>query len=201
VSMRLAELESQLQSARSELEAARQILNDARVPLDAAERDARAAWARKKSALASLNATRNAALACGLSKSASVLASEARFQARIQAASGEIRTIVSASHQVCDIFEWAWDSYLAARVREGEILNSMIECAAEVRQAASEGSDTGEIESTQVHKMRLQLAQSLANKEREKQERRSDLSLPDEAHYDPQYDDREILERRMRPWV
>ena len=190
--MLLSDLEVRLEQARAELEAAREILNDARLALDKVEGRARDTWLKKKAALHSRAVTLACAAACGLKASPSTLAAAARFQARADAATAEIRAIIDSSRHVCDLFESAWNSYAVARSKEIDTLQLISDLSVEIALP---------INSVKVHKLMQDLIVAQESKAKENVQRRRELSLPDESHYDPQYDERELLERRMRPWV
>jgi hypothetical protein len=193
MSLQLPELEARLQEARAELETAREILDDARHSLDEVEACARAAWSKKKAALHSRAATIAAASACGLQDSRSTLAAVARFQAHANEAVGEIRVIISSSKQVCELFEWAWDTYIAARSKEIDLLQCISDFSTEKPEPPTPP--------IQLNTIKKDLQEALQAKIKEQVQRKRELSLPDDPHYDPQYDSRELLERKMRPWV
>jgi hypothetical protein len=197
----LSDLELRLENARADLEAARQILNDSRLPVDEAENRAHAAWQKKKSAIESLVATRNAANACGLGRSIAVSLAETRIQTRIAAASREIRSIIQSSKQVCAIFEWAWNTYLAARALEVQVLGEMEVQATKVTTTDDTHSVGSGVMTRHGVPIPQQLREAMSREQEELLQRKRELVLPDDAHYDPQYDDVELLQRRRRPWV
>jgi len=183
-----------LSTAQRDLEAARVLLDQARAELDAVETRAREAWRRRNAASKSRDLTVQSARACGLLGTSSMVAAIRRWDHRIGAATMEIREIIESSKQTCALFEWVWEAYRNARAAEIRILQDRppINVAERERHSSSEQSRT---------RVQADLKQSLESQASEEKLRRVELALPDDEHYDPQYDDAELLQRRMRPWV
>lgn len=191
--MSMAELEEELGSVRANLESARTLLEEARIPLEAAEQQAKSAWTRRKAALASLAATAKAAQACGLGGSRSTLLAVSRLRERADREAATIRKVIESSHQTCEVFESAWAAYAAGRAEELIVLTSIAEAQ------ISADSPPEEIERKRL--VVREFAEIKRIVRNEETQRKQDLGLPDDPHYDPQYDDRELLERRNRRWL
>jgi hypothetical protein len=189
-----AEWIESLRAAQQELETARALLEQARTELEAFETRARDAWRRRNAASDSRVLTIRSARACGLFGTSSMAAAIRRCDNRIAAATIEIREIIESSRQTCALFEWVWEVYRKARAAEISVLQQRppITVAEPERRSITE---------ERLAAVRTALEESLATQASEEKLRRVELALPDDEHYDPQYDDAELLKRRMRPWL
>jgi hypothetical protein len=183
-----------LAAVQRDLESARTLLAEARAQMEDVEARAKDAWRRKNAAADSRRLTVRTAHACGLTNTATMLAAIRRCDDRVDTATNEIHEIIESSKETCSSFERAWEAYRNARAAEIHILR--------LRSATEVIEPERQID----HKERLMPAQvrlehALESQRREEKLRRSELALPDEEHYDPQYDDVELLQRKMRPWV
>lgn len=210
----LQDLEAQLVSIRDEVRAARSILAEARVPLELAEAEVKKCWARRKAALGSLESSKRAARSCGLDKTASAKLSSERFQRRVDEVGAEIKKIVHASREICKNFETAWALYLAAQNTETGLLAAIAEFQIRAWEGGPPGSRVEDgglrepISSMTLEpirgrqaKARAELRELQADRAKDEVLRLKELGLNDDGHYDPDYDEHELLLRRIRPWV
>ena len=187
----LRSLQKRLADAQANIEAARDLLAEARKPLEAAENEATATRARLEAARQSLTATRRGATACGVHNTSTMRVAIARIERRIDVETTHIRSVIASARQVCDIFEWAWNRCIEARQEEVRVLEA-ISLAIQLEPKETEVRHIGSVNALHIAERSLV---------RERSERNVDLALPDEDHYNPQYDEAELWERRNRPWL
>lgn len=187
-------LESQLRSMRERVKEARAALSQARIPLQDLENRARRARDRKRATLESMRVTLNAARACGLGGSASMRSTVARLRAKADEATTEVRELIQSAGTVCAAVDRAHDELRNLRVLEAETLLALAHLT-EHEQAEAADRDRRQRE------VLRELEELEETRRREQAERERELGWIRDPHYDPQYDEWEILLRRARPWV
>lgn len=208
----LAILESRLEASRSEVVAAREILVVARGKLNAIEDRAKRSWRRRNAAVESLNITKRTARACGLERSRSTTVSVNRIQTSIDHEKEEVRVIVESANSICQEFYAAWGLVRVARKEEEASLLAIIAESASRDTAAKRVLPSAPADSVVrdtavdiVEQRRRNARSELKELERtmdlEEKERQKDFAGESDGHFDPDYDDWEILLRRVRPWV
>lgn len=208
----LATLEARLEASRSEVVAAREILAVARSKLNAIEDRAKRSWRRRNAALESLRITKRTALACGLERSRSTTVSVNRIQTSIDNEKEEVRIIVESANSICQEFYAAWGLVRVARKEEEAALLAIIAESARHDSAAKSVLRDATVDSVVhdtavdvVEQRRRDARRELKELERtmelEEKQRRKDFAGESDGHFDPDYDDWEILLRRVRPWV
>lgn len=192
--VRLQQLESELDTVRNNVRDARITLDEARIPLQKAEKELKTSWTRRKARQGSLYATQRAARACGLERSPSTALSVGRIQTQIDAATEEIHRIIDSSADICKNFDAAWALYSSSRLEEKRVVELISVIGIERAQ-----------EEPLMRRRREQARTELSELERtdkaDEIQKRKDFSVDSDGHFDPNYDEREILIRKMRPWL
>jgi len=190
----LSSEESQLTAAREHVAVTREALDECRTRLSGVDQLLRRLWQKRKAALGSFEATERAQHNSGMTGRPLAKLSLARIEARATEALKEIHELVSSSESVCNDLYSAWETYISARKVEAQSLESI---AAAQAPAVSE-------ETRYANRRREARAELIALervRKNEETERRKDFALDNDGHFDPNYDERELLVRRMRPWV
>jgi hypothetical protein len=189
----MSQLEVALESRRIDVEAALEMLRLAKARLQEIEQKAKRSWSRRKAALDSFQITERTARACGLDRSLTTRVSLDRARKRIDAEKLEVRVIVDTATAVCRDFYGAWELVRSAREAEAVALKAII------------GFQVVRDQAPHVEQRRREAKKQLSDlqvkRESEEKERQIDLSFESDGLFDPDYDDWEILMRRVRPWV
>jgi hypothetical protein len=195
--------EADLELIRQKLELTEAALRTARAALSLFETRVNFAWSKKKAALTSRALTHRNAAACGLAGSPVVAASLRRFDDRVEDATCEIRAIIQESQQVWHAFAAAWDDRLSVRKHQIAVLEQLAPLEPDCSTALESTLTTSQTPTPDSQRPTLirQLSAAREQITHEEAQSKRELLLPDEAHYDPQYDEVEILQRRNRPWV
>jgi len=183
-----------LGAARAGVDEARLVLVEARRRLEGVEQKVRRCWQARKAALGSLKATIAAQRNCGSEGNAVARLSLARIQARADSATNEIHALIDSAAEICREFYSAWNAYGSARNAEHVILEAIATAI------ASKPSQEGLV-ARRRSEARAELERLDPVRREEEEARRKDFAVGGDEHFDPSYDDRELMLRRIRPWV
>jgi hypothetical protein len=183
-----------LSGARAGVDEARLVLVKARGRLEVIEQNVRRCWRSRKAALGSLKSTIAAQRNCGSTGNAVARLSLARIQGRADNATSEIHALVDSAGETCREFHCAWNGYLSARNTERKVLETI---AVAIAARPSEEAITARRRS----EARAELERLEPVRRKEEEARRADFGVESGRHFDPNYDERELMLRRIRPWV
>lgn len=188
------ELDSRLLAARESLDAARRILLPLRHSLRVVDERARSVRAKWRNAEQARRVSMQAAVASGRGSSKSTRLMMNSAQERIDEVRNELGLVIDGAGPLCDELDRAWASYMKARDEEHDILDQLVELQSAQRHATI--TDALAKEEPSVERARI-----AATRQMEREERDSELAWSDRGHFDPHYDEQELLLRRLRPWV
>ncbi len=178
--------------ANRHLDAMRSELAAARHAIDALDAIVSKLRARRAAAEASLRGTARAAAGSGLLESASVRLSLSRHQAVIDATRLDIRRLVQVSSPACEEYIRAAAEVRAARHAAIDALGALVAFRVATSRPNTQAKRSDEAS---------QLFEKLRKQREIELEDRIARHLPDEAHFDPRWDEWELWQRRHRPWV
>ena len=190
-------LQEALAAARAEVAVARQILDDSRTPLYQLELAVKRCRTKKKARIDSLKATESAARAAGIGKASAVVV--ARKKKEIEEVIVEIRDMIAGAGPMCDAVDTAWDLYLAARDAERRALESLATVETHQREEQKKVAELKKKAKQELTELSTVLVEE--KKQKAQETARENFAAEGDEHYDPRYDEREILLRRRRPWV
>jgi len=184
------EIERLLAEARASIRDSLENVVKARDQVDSFEDRVILHRARRRAALDSLALTNRACKASGLDQSAMMLWSLKRLQQLVEEATKQIHATIVEAQPACELLTRAHEVLRVARLAEIEA--NSLRRDEKVLHVSDQPEDASS--------SRGRLAGARDQLIVEKEERERGLAWLD-GHYDPRYDDRELLLRRARPWV
>jgi hypothetical protein len=188
------DLELSWQEARAIVAARRAVALQKRAALEVYDARLAATRRRRRAAEQSLVLTKRVTAACGLDRSAVTLGRLARFQRAIDECREEARCIIGAAEPLCAEFDVACSELREARVIERDALQAILAARESVQLSV-------EREKQRTAQLRAEMTRLEGIRRLEEVTRARELKWEQDCHYDPNYDDWEILARRNRPWL